>query len=119
MSIANTVLVLINTIILVSGQLMWKFGMQRQDDAFGSMRGVAQLLLSPYVLGGLALYGAATVLWFYILSRVPLSVAYPLQSVAYILAIFGAYFLFHEPLSAGKLGGCMLILAGVTLIGWR
>ncbi|MCU6709632.1 hypothetical protein M6D81_13075 [Paenibacillus sp. J5C_2022] len=35
----------------------------------------------------MALYGTATVLWFVVLSRLPLSIAYPLQSVAYVLAM--------------------------------
>ncbi|MDF2935461.1 MAG: hypothetical protein K0Q90_834 [Paenibacillaceae bacterium] len=119
MALINVVLILLNTIILVSGQFLWKMGMQQNPGSFGSLAGIFRLFLSPYVLTGLVMYGAATVLWFFILSRVPLSLAYPLQSVAYILAVFGAYFIFHEPLSAAKIGGCVLILAGVALIGWK
>lgn len=119
MAIANLALILANTLILVSGQFLWKLGMQKNPGSFESLSGILRLFLSPYVLTGLFMYGAATVLWFYILSKVPLSLAYPVQSIAYILAVFGAYFIFREPLSAAKIGGCVLILAGVTLIGWK
>lgn len=119
MALVNVALILINTIILVSGQFLWKMGMQQNPGSFESLPGIFRLFMSPYVLTGLFMYGGATVLWFYILSRVPLSLAYPLQSIAYILAVFGAYFIFHEPLSAAKIGGCVLILAGVALIGWK
>lgn len=105
--------------ILVSGQFLWKYGMQRSTGGFGSIGGIFQLFLSPYVLSGLAMYGAATVLWLYILSRVPLSQAYPIQSLAYIIAVVGAYYIFGEPLNAAKIVGCILILAGVSLIGWK
>lgn len=116
----NFILILANTLILVSGQFLWKYGMEHQQGGgFGSLRGVVQLFLSPYVIGGLALYGAATVLWLFILSRVELSIAYPIQSLAYIIAVIGAYFVFNEPLSTAKIMGCLLILAGVTLIGWK
>ena len=113
------ILILINTLVLVSGQFLWKFGMQRSTGGFESLAGIIRLFLSPYVLSGLAMYGVATVLWLFILSRVPLSLAYPIQSLAYIIAVVGAYYVFHEPLSAAKIAGCVLILAGVTLIGLK
>jgi drug/metabolite transporter (DMT)-like permease len=112
-------LILINTLILVCGQFLWKFGMQGTTGGFQSLTGIIRLFLSPYVLSGLVMYGMATVLWLFILSKVPLSLAYPVQSLAYIIAVIGAYYVFHEPLSAAKIAGCVLILAGVTLIGWK
>ncbi|WP_438444919.1 EamA family transporter [Gorillibacterium sp. sgz5001074] len=119
MTPVSFILIVINTLILVSGQFLWKFGMQKSPGGFGTVGGVFQLFLSPYVLSGLAMYGVATVLWLYILSRVPLSMAYPIQSLAYILAVIGAYYIFGEPLNAAKIIGCVLILAGVSLIGWK
>lgn len=113
------ILIVINTLILVSGQFLWKWGMQESAGGFQSVSGAVRLLLSPYVLTGLGMYGAATVLWLFILSRVPLSLAYPTQSLAYLFAVAGAYYIFHEPLTAAKITGCLLILAGVTLIGWK
>lgn len=112
-------LILLNTLILVGGQFLWKYGMQQSPGGFGSLSGVVRLFLSPYVLSGLAMYGVATVLWLYVLSRVPLSLAYPVQSLAYIIAVIGAYYVFGEPLNAAKIAGCVLILAGVSLIGWK
>lgn len=119
MTPVNFILILLNTLILVCGQFLWKYGMSKSSGGFQSLNGVLQLFVSPYVLSGLAMYGAATVLWLFILSRVPLSLAYPIQSLAYILAVIGAYYIFHEPLNAAKIFGCILILAGVSLIGWK
>jgi drug/metabolite transporter (DMT)-like permease len=78
---------------------------------------IIKLLFSPFIFSGLILYGAATILWLFILSRVPLSIAYLVQSIAYVLAVFGAYFIFHEPLSPAKIIGVILIILGVSLIG--
>jgi drug/metabolite transporter (DMT)-like permease len=119
MSLINFLLILLNTLMLVSGQFLWKTGLQHNESSFSSIRSLMQLMVSPYFLGGLFLYGLATVLWLFILSRVSLGLAYPIQSLAYIMAVFGAYWIFNEPLSMPKVVGCLLILAGVVFIGWR
>ncbi|MEJ9211813.1 EamA family transporter [Bacillus smithii] len=112
----NFVLILVNTLILVSGQFLWKYGMMKSGQSFSSLLGILKLLLSPYILTGLILYGAATVLWLFILSKVPLSVAYPIQSLAYVFALIGAYFLFGETLTSWKIAGVLLIVAGMAMI---
>jgi len=104
--------------ILVTGQFLWKFGMMNKDNSFSSVGEVIKLMLSPYIISGLTMYGFATVLWLFILTRVPLSVAYPLQSLAYVFAVFGAYFIFNESLSVMKIAGVLLIIIGVSLIGF-
>jgi len=119
LTLARGLLIGLNALLLASGQLIWKLGLQRRGDAFASLRGIVRLLLSPYVLIGLGIYGVATVLWLYILSRVPLSIAYPLQSAAYIVTLLGAFLFFREPLSVAKIGGCLLVVAGISLIGWK
>ena len=118
MSLTHFFLILLNTLILVSGQFLWKMGMMKQEPSFSSIGEIIKLLFSPYILSGLTLYGFATVLWLFILTRVPLSVAYPVQSLAYIFAVFGAYFFFSEPLGWTKIIGVMLIMIGVSLIGF-
>lgn len=118
MSFINFILILTNTLILVSGQFLWKYGMMQRNVSFQSIQDIMSLLLSPFILSGLVLYGFATVLWLFILTRVPLSVAYPIQSMAYIFAVFGAYFIFNETLSIAKVVGVLFIMIGVSLIGF-
>ncbi|MED0665964.1 EamA family transporter [Bacillus badius] len=118
MSLVNFALILTNTLIMVSGQFLWKYGMQ-QPHSFQSFVSIVKMLLSPYIFAGLSLYGVATVLWLFILTRVPLSVAYPVQSLAYVFTLFGAAFLFQEPITPAKIAGVLLIIAGVSVIGWK
>lgn len=117
MTLFNALLILLNTLILVSGQFLWKIGMTNRSVSFDSIGAIIRVLFSPYILSGLFLYGMATVLWLFILTKVPLSVAYPIQSIAYVLAVFGAYFLFHEEITIWKVIGVILIMAGVSFIG--
>ena len=118
MTIINFLLILANTLILVSGQFLWKFGLMERETSFKSIQDIISLFFSPYILSGLSLYGVATVLWLFILTKVPLSVAYPVQSLAYIFALFGAYFIFNEPLTAAKIVGVLFIMLGVSFIGF-
>jgi len=116
MSLINFLIILLNTLILVTGQFLWKYGMMGKTLRL-DLVSITKILFSPFILSGLVLYGMATILWLLILSRVPLSVAYPVQSIAYIIAVFGAYFMFHEPLSLTKIIGVIFIILGVSLIG--
>ncbi len=62
---------------------------------------------------GLGCYGVSVVVWLGALSRVPVSVAYPMLSIGYVVNAFAAVALFGEALSVGKLAGIGLICAGV------
>lgn len=117
MTLFNGLLILLNTLILVSGQFLWKIGMTNRSVSFDSIGAITRVMISPYILSGLFLYGMATILWLFILTKVPLSVAYPIQSIAYILAVFGAYFFFQEEITLWKVIGVILIMAGVSFIG--
>jgi multidrug transporter EmrE-like cation transporter len=65
---------------------------------------------------GLGCYGVSVILWLGALSRVPVSVAYPMLSIGYVVNAFAAALLFGEALSAGKLAAIGLICAGVFML---
>lgn len=108
------VLLLLNILLLVAGQTVWKMGLDRA----GGLRAEnwLQVLFSPLILAGIGMYGLATLLWLAVLSRLPLSLAYPLQSLAYVLGILLAWRLFGEAVPLNRWIGCAVIVAGVVLI---
>lgn len=65
---------------------------------------------------GFILYCLAAVFYLISLKNIPLSVAYPMLSITYIITIFTSYFLFKEPITATKLIGSAFILVGVFFI---
>ena len=103
-------------------QVLFKVGMSagavRGALAEGSAAGVIRTVaLSPWVLGGLAMYGLGTVLWLGVLSRAELSQAYPFVGLSFVLtAIFGAV-LFHDAFSPSRIAGIAAIVVGVWLVG--
>ncbi|MEM5341567.1 SMR family transporter [Paraburkholderia azotifigens] len=68
------------------------------------------------IIGGLACYVLSVVVWIVGLSRVDVSIAYPMLSLGYVVNAFAAWYLFGEVLSAQRLIGIGVILAGVVLV---
>ena len=75
-----------------------------------------RMALEPHFIGGVACYGLSLVVWIIGLSRVPVSIAYPLLSLGYVLNAIGAHYLLGENLSAARIGGIGLIIVGVWLV---
>ena len=75
-----------------------------------------RLAFNPYIAGGLACYVVSVVVWILALSRVPVSVAYPMLSMGYIVNAILAYYLFGEALAMQKVVGIGFIVVGVFLV---
>jgi multidrug transporter EmrE-like cation transporter len=61
-------------------------------------------------------YGVSLVVWIMGLSRVPVSVAYPLLSLGYVINAVAAWYLFGEALTPGRIAGIGFIVVGVFAI---
>ena len=75
-----------------------------------------KLGLEPHILGGMACYAVSLVVWIMALSRVPVSIAYPMWSIGYVINAFVAWHWFGEALSAQKLAGIGFVVVGVYLV---
>jgi multidrug transporter EmrE-like cation transporter len=75
-----------------------------------------KLAFEPHIMGGLACYVVSVVVWIMALSRVPVSIAYPMLSIGYIVNAIAAFYLFDEPLAGQKLLGIGFIVIGVWLV---
>jgi len=65
---------------------------------------------------GLFCYAISVVVWILALSRVDVSIAYPMLSIGYIVNAFAAWHLFDEPMSLGKVVGIGVIILGVYIL---
>jgi multidrug transporter EmrE-like cation transporter len=68
------------------------------------------------IIAGLCLYGLSVITWIAGLSRVDVSVAYPLLSLGYVVNAIAAYFLFGEALTPQRLIAIGIILLGVYIL---
>lgn len=103
-----------------AAQLFLKAGTNRIGEFAFSLDNVMpigmRIASSPFILGGMACYAVSLVVWILGLSRVPVSIAYPMLSVGYIVNAFLAYILFGESITAQKLVGIGFIVVGVFLV---
>ncbi len=75
-----------------------------------------QLATEPHILGGLSCYVISVVVWIMALSRVQVSVAYPMLSIGYIVNAAAAWYLFGEAVTPMRLAGIAIIIVGVCLV---
>ncbi|HJW02634.1 MAG TPA: SMR family transporter [Azospira sp.] len=75
-----------------------------------------KLAFEPHIMGGMACYAVSLVVWIMALSRAPVSIAYPMLSIGYVINAFIAWQWFGEALAAQKLAGIGLIVVGVYLV---
>ena len=76
----------------------------------------ARMATQGYFVLGAACYGISLVVWILGLSRVPVSVAYPLLSVGYIINAIAAHYLFGESVTLARWLGIGFIVVGVWLV---
>jgi len=120
MNAAAFVFILAGVLLNALAQLLLKAG----TNAVGRFELTAQNILpvglklafEPHIVGGVACYVVSLVVWLVGLSRVDVSVAYPMLSIGYVINAVAAWYLFGESLTAQKLIGIGFIVAGVVLV---
>ena len=113
-------LVLTGVLLNAAAQLLLKAGTRAVGPFEFTLANVgpvgSQLALNPAILAGLGCYGLSVVVWIMALSRVEVSVAYPMLSLGYVVNALFAWWLFGEALTAMRLSGMFLIIVGVYLV---
>ncbi len=75
-----------------------------------------RIMTSVPILIGLTCYVFSFICWLLTLSRMDVSLAYPLSSVGYVMTAVASYFILQEPLSPTKIFGIIVIIIGVYLV---
>lgn len=70
----------------------------------------------PYIMGGMACYAISLVVWIMGLSRVPVSIAYPLLSLGYVINAVLAHYLLGETVTVQRALGIGFIIVGVVIV---
>ncbi len=110
--------VAITIALTVYGQLVIKWQVDLVDSsAIGDnpLSFYLHLLLNPWVLSGLAAAFAASLSWMAALSKLPLSHAYPLTALSFVLVVVCGAMLFAEPFGRYQLIGVVLVVAGIAV----
>ena len=74
-------------------------------------------VVNPWIIGGVLCFGLNLAAYSYALTKLPVSLAYPIMvSVGYAIIICGAAVWFSERLSPRQIVGVAVILAGVWIV---
>ena len=75
-----------------------------------------KLATDPWIVGGMVCYGISLVVWIMGLSRVPVSIAYPLLSLGYVINAVMAHHLLGESVNLQRIVGIAFIVIGVFIV---
>ena len=120
MTLASLSLILTGVLLNAAAQLLLKAGTNAVGHFEFSAANVVpvglKLAFEPHIVGGVACYVVSLVVWIMGLSRVEVSVAYPMLSIGYVINAVAAWYLFGESLTAVRLTGIGFIVLGVFLV---
>jgi multidrug transporter EmrE-like cation transporter len=120
MTLLSFALVLTGVLLNAAAQLLLKAGTNAIGHFEYSAANVVPIGIKvaqqPHILGGLACYAVSVVVWILALSRVEVSIAYPMLSLGYVVNAAAAYFLFGEDVNAMRMAGIFVIIVGVVLV---
>ena len=109
MSLASFSFILTGVLLNAGAQLLLKAGTNARP------LGLA-LAIEPHILAGLACYVVSVVVWVIGLSKVPVSIAYPMLSIGYVVNAIAAYYLLGESVTPMRLAGIGIIIVGVFIV---
>src|SRR4051812_10015902 len=120
MSWSSFALIFTGVLLNAAAQLMLKAGANRVGPVeidVQALTGVArELVFSGPIIGGIACYVVSVVVWIVALTRVEVSLAYPMLSIGYVVNALAAWYLFGEALTAQRMIGIGIIIVGVFLL---
>ena len=111
MTLLNALLTLGCVLGIAIGQILFKQAARTLDPADGLLA----MATNGWLLSSFVLYGGTTLLWVYVLRTTPLSFAYPLFALAFIIVPLLSAVFFAEPVRLSYFVGGALIIVGVYI----
>jgi multidrug transporter EmrE-like cation transporter len=120
MSIISLTLIVVGVMFNVAAQLLIKAGTNAIGYFEYTRENIApigwKLATEPHIIGAMGCYVFGVVIWILALSRVQVSIAYPLLSLGYVVNAVAAWWLFNEAFNPAKVIGMGVIILGVVII---
>ena len=116
------VLLFVAILLSVTGELLLKHGVNQlgvlELHANNLVPEVIRVFTNPFVLLGFIFLFGGSIFWLSMISRVPLSYAYPMLSTSYILVLGASWLFLGEQINPVQIIGVLVIMLGVSLVFW-
>lgn len=120
--IKTSAVAIFSVMLATAGQLLLRAGMENVGyigaERLGSpLRLGMQVAKTPQVILGLGFFAMSAVTWLVVLSRVPLSFAYPFAGLVYVLTTVFARYVLKESVPGLRWLGIAFIIIGIVTVG--
>jgi multidrug transporter EmrE-like cation transporter len=117
----SLLLIIASVTMGVCGQLCLKAGMDQigtlaASGAVAILQTALRVLATPLVFLGLTFYALGAIFWLLVLSKLDLSLAYPMLALTYILIPLAARFVLGEQVPSLRWLGIGIIFIGVMVV---
>jgi len=120
MNFVSFALIFTGVMLNAAAQILMKTGTNAIGYFEFSMENVLpigwKLVTEWHIIAALFCYALSVVIWILALSRVPVSIAFPMLSMAYVVNAVAAWYLLGEAFNPTKLVGMGVIILGVIII---
>lgn len=106
----------IQCFLLAVGQVLLKIALEKVGDFRLTAAYFGRMAINGWFIAHIITFISASLLWWYILKKHPLSAAYPLGAMSYVFALVISILILHEHVTALRWVGALLIVAGCVLI---
>lgn len=115
-------LLLTASALTVVGEVLLKLGMNAVTAQVGAFSLDPRVVLATFtdwrVILGFALVFGGALFWLAVISRVNLSLAYPLLALNYVLILIPSRYVLGEEITPAKVVGAAIVVVGVIVITW-
>lgn len=108
------------TMLVAYSQLIVKWRTAKVEIINTPSQGVLDKLLSflsdPYIFSGYLMALLGSFLWLFVISRIPLSIGFPIYiGITFLLVIVGSWLILGEELTLIKLISALIIFIGIVI----
>ena len=120
--LTSLALLLVSVVFAIAGQLTLKAAMNEvgrigRADVSTPVATALRVAKEPKLWIGLTLFGISALFWLVVLSRVPLSVAYPFVGLSYVMVVAFSRVVLNEHVPALRWLGVVIVAVGIAIIG--
>jgi multidrug transporter EmrE-like cation transporter len=120
MNLVNFGLIFTGVMLNAAAQILMKMGTNAVGHFEFSSANIFpigwKLVTEWHIVTALFFYVISVMVWILALSRVPVSIAFPMLSMAYVVTAVAAWYLLGEAFNPAKLVGIGVIIFGVVIL---
>lgn len=111
-------LAILTAFSMASGQLLFKIGAANWKGTT-LVEWFMSFISNPFLVSAIFLYAFTVLIWIYVLRVLPLSLAYPITALSYVIVPVLSFLLLKEKITIHNFIGMGLIIGGVIVSNAR